>query len=314
MKIIFNEKNDKNLSQIYLYNKGRTPSVTDIKFINRNLIIVAHRYAYKLYLISIDNEKDSYEILDTYKTIDEKNKVHFCESFEIVYIPKGIEKEEVYKLYLIFFSNLFWVFDVNIKTYKFIFKKSVLLNNQNTYHGIKIYNHHLYLSPSNKYTSNKSNNILEINLDTYNQKYLPLGAIQDNYRLKDICFINDNMILLLIIYKTNIGTNIKNQITNGAFGLFSFPNFILLDKIEFNHIHFDRVILDKNNHFYVTTQDENSGKIYTGTIDLVNQKIILLKDFIVDDFPHGLDIYEDLFAYTSYDTNSVNIEYLEKYK
>ncbi len=314
MKILFNEKNDKNLPQIYLYNKGRFPSVTDVKFINRNLIIVAHRYAYKLYLIKIDNEKDSYEILDTYSTIDEKNKVHFCESFEIEYIPKGREKEDVYKLYLIFFSNLFWIFDVNIKNYKFIFKKSVLLNNQNTYHGIKIYNNHLYLSPSNMLTSNKSNNVLEIDLKSYTKKYLPLGSIQDNYRLKDICFINNQYILLLIIYKTNIQFSKANQITSGAFALCTFPEFKLIDKIEFKHIHFDRVILDKNNNFYVTTQDENSGKIYKGVIDLVHQKIILLNTYIVDDFPHGLDIYEDLFAYTSYDSNSVNIEYLEKYK
>ncbi len=310
MKIIFNEKNDKNMAPIYLYDKGRVPSVTDIKFINRNLIIVAHRYAYKLYLISIDNEKDSYQILDTYSTIDQNKKVHFCESFEIIYN----QSKELYQLYMIFFSNLLWIFDVNIKNYKFIFKKSILLNNQNTYHGIKIYNHHLYLSPSNIYTSNKSNNVLEINLFNYHQKYLPLGSIQDNYRLKDICFINDNMILLLIIYKTNIGTVIKNQITNGAFGLFSFPEFKLVDKIEFKHIHFDRVISDKNNNFYVTTQDENSGKIYKGSVDLLNKKIILLNYYIVDDFPHGLDIYEDLFVYTSYDTHSVNIEYLEKYK
>ncbi len=310
MKIIFNEKNDKNMAPIYLYDKGRIPSVTDIKFINRNLIIVAHRYAYKLYLISIDNEKDTYQILDTYSTIDKNKKVHFCESFEIIYN----QSKDLYQLCMIFFSNLLWIFDVNIKNYKFIFKKSILLNNQNTYHGIKIYNHHLYLSPSNTYTSNKSNNVLEINLVNYHQKYLPLGSIQDNYRLKDICFINDNMILLLIIYKTNIGTVVKNQITNGAFGLFSFPEFKLVDKIEFNHIHFDRVISDKNNNFYVTTQDENSGKIYKGAVDLLNKKIILLNHYIVDDFPHGLDIYEDLFAYTSYDTNSVNIEYLEKYK
>ncbi len=310
MKIIFDEKNENKLQQIFLHKKGRYPSVTDVKFINRNLIIVAHRYVYKLYLIKINNFNNTYEIVNTYKTIDEQKKVHFCESFEIIYN----QSKELYQLYMIFFSNLLWIFDVNIKNYKFIFKKSILLNNQNTYHGIKIYNHHLYLSPSNTYTSNKSNNVLEINLFNYHQKYLPLGSIQDNYRLKDICFINDNMILLLIIYKTNIGTVIKNQITNGAFGLFSFPEFKLVDKIEFKHIHFDRVISDKNNNFYVTTQDENSGKIYKGSVDLLNKKIILLNYYIVDDFPHGLDIYEDLFVYTSYDTHSVNIEYLEKYK
>lgn len=311
MKIIFDEINENKLEKIYLHNKGRYPSVTDIKFINRDLIVVGHRYAYKLYLIKINREKDSYEILDTYLTIDDKKKIHFCESFEIT---RDEEKENIYKLYLIFFSNVLWIFDINIINYKFISKKIITFkNNNNTYHGMKIYNNRLYLSPSNIYISNKLNNILEIDLLNYNQKYLLLGDIKDNYRLKDLLFINDNHILLIINYKTNVKLSKNNQITNGSFALFTFPQFTLLDKIDFNHIHFDKVICDKNNNFYVTTHDEFSGKIYKGTIDLTNKKIIFLKNFIVDDFPHGLDIYEDLFAYTSYGTNSLNIDYLENY-
>ncbi len=310
MKIILHEENEKKLEQIFLYNKGRYPSVTDVKFINSELIIVAHRYAYKLYLIKIDTHNDTYEILDTYLTIDEKKKVHFCESFEIIYNPS----KDMYQLYMIFFSNILWIFDVNIKDSKFISKKIIKFNNQNTYHGMKIYNDHLYLSPSNMLTSNKSNNILEIDLLNYHQTYLPLGDIKDNYRLKDILFINSDYILIIINYKTNIKLAKDNQITSGAFALFRFPQFTLLDKIEFHHVHFDKIISDKKNHFYITGQDKESGKIYKGNVDLVYQKIIVLKDFIVDDFPHGLDIHKDLFGYTSYDTNSVTIEYLEKYE
>ncbi len=308
MKIIFNEENENKLEQIFLHNKGRIPSVTDVKFINHNLIIIAHRYAYKLYLISIDIDKNSYEILDTYKTIDEKKKIHFCESFEIIYN----QSKDMYQLYMIFFTNILWIFDVNIKDFKFISKKIITLNNNNTYHGMKIYNDKLYLSPSNIFTSNKLNNVLEINLNTYNQKYLNSGDIKDNYRLKDILFINSDYIFIIINYKTNIKLAKDNQITSGAFALFSFPNFKLVDKIEFNHVHFDKIV-SKNNYFYITGQDEICGKIYKGTIDLINKKIILLKNFIVDDFPHGLDIYNDLFAYTSYDTNSVTIEDLSKF-
>lgn len=309
MKIIFDEKNEKKIDQIYLHKKGRFPSVTDVKFINRNLIIVAHRYAYKLYLIKIDTHNDTYEVLDTYLTIDEKKKIHFCESFEILYN----QEEDVYKLYMIFFSNVLWIFDVNIVDYKFISNKLITLNNQNTYHGIKIYNNYLYLTPSNMLTHNKLNNVLQLDLEKYTEYYLPLGEIKDNYRLKDISFINNNYVLLVINYKTNIQLSKDNQITKGAFALFTFPQFILLNKIDFHHVHFDKIIMDKNNNFYITGQDETSGKIYKGSIDLINKKIILLNNFIVDDFPHGLDIYQDLFAYTSYGTDSVHIESLEKY-
>lgn len=308
MKIIFEEKNSTNIKPIYLKDKSRLPSVTDLKFINCDIIIVAHRYAYKLYLMKIDFENEFYEILDIYITIDENKKVHFCESFEIKYD----ESTKKYILYMIFFSNYLWIFDIDLINNKFISKKLINLNNGNTYHGIKIYNNHLYLTPSNMLTNNKSNNMLQLDLENHNITYMHLGDIKDNYRIKDICFINNNYVLLIIIYKTYIGMSVKNQIFNGAFGLFTFPSFQLVDKIEFNHIHFDRAIYN-NKFFYVTGQDEESGKIYKGTIDLTNKKIILLENFIVDDFPHGLDIYEDLFAYTSYGTDSVIIEPLEKY-
>ncbi len=308
MKIKFVEINDKNLQKIYLKDKSRFPSVTDIKFINRELIIVAHRFAYKLYLIKINFESESYQILDTYLTMDDKKNVHFCESFEIKYD----EISKNYKLYMIFFSNYLWIFDINMNDYKFISKKIIKLNNQNTYHGIKIYNNHLYLTPSNMLTNNKSNNILEMNLKKYNETYMSIGDIKDNYRLKDISFINNDYVLLVINYKTNIKLATKNQITNGAFALFTFPSLQLLDKIEFNHVHFDKSII-YNNFFYITTQDEESGKIYKGTIDLIHNKIIMLNKIVVDDFPHGLDIYQDLFAYTSYGTDSVNIESFKKY-
>lgn len=305
MKIIFEEKNNTNLDRIYLKDKSRIPSVTDVKFINRDIIIVAHRYAYKLYLIKIDFENEIYEILDTYLTIDDHKKIHFCESFKIKYN----ETSKNYELYLIFFSNYLWIFDIDLINNKFISKK---LNNRNTYHGMKIYNNYLYLTPSNMLINNKLNNVLQLDLEKYNITYMPLGSIKDNYRIKDICFINNNYVLLIINYKTATKLSTKNHISNGTFALFTFLSLQLLDKIEFKHVHFDKSIIH-NNFFYITGQDEQNGKIYKGTIDLNNKKIIMLNNIIIDDFPHGLDIYQDLFSYTSYGTDSVHIEPLEKY-
>lgn len=171
MKIIFEEKNSQKLDKIYLKDKSRLPSVTDVKFINSNLIIVAHRYSYKLYLIKINFENKFYEILDTFLTIDEDKKIHFCESFEI----KHNQITCNYELYLIFFSNYVWIFDIDLINNKFISKKLIKLNNGNTYHGIKIYNNYLYLTPSNMLTHNKLNNVLQLDLEKYTEYYLPLG-------------------------------------------------------------------------------------------------------------------------------------------
>jgi hypothetical protein len=304
MIISFEEKNDQNIKPIYLKNKSRLPSVTDIKFINKDLIIVAHRYAYKLYLIKINNNSDAYEILDTFLTKEkDKNKIHFCESFEI--------KDQ--KIYLIFFSNLLWIIDIDLFHYKFIFDKSIDLKNKNTYHGIKIYHDAIYLTPSNMMMNGFQENLLKIDLYNHTDiSYLPIGDIKKNYRIKDICFINDNLVLCVIIYKTNIPLAVKNQIFNGAFMLFTFPDFILLDKMEYHCVHFDR-ITSYQSYFYITGQNEKCGIIYQGSVDINNKKIVMLRDFEVFDFPHGIDICENLFSYTSYGNNCVVIEDIEKF-
>lgn len=302
MIIYFEEENSENIQKIYLKDKSRLPSVTDVKFINKNLLVVAHRYAYKLYLIKIDYDNKSYEILDTFIT-KEENKIHFCESFEM--------KEN--RIYLIFFSNILWILD--IINDKFVLYKNLFLKNYNTYHGIKIHQHAIYLSPSNMKMSGFKDNLLKIDLNNnYAISYMPIGDIKNHYRIKDILFVNENLILCIIIYKTNIPLAIKNQIFNGAFMLFTFPEFKLLDKVEYNCVHFDRVILSKDkDSFYVTGQNEKCGIIYKGMVNIEDKKINMLKEFEVDDFPHGLDICEKLFSYTSYGSNSLVIEDIEKF-
>lgn len=300
MIITFPEKNTLQIEPIYLGNKSRFPSVTDVKFINKNLIVVAHRFAYKLYLIEIDYDKNSYNIIDTFLTKD-KNIFHLCESFEI--------KDN--KIYLIFFSNVLWIID--IINNKFILNKKLFLKNNNKYHGIKIYNDSIYLTPSNMFINNSfQDNILKINLDNHNISYLPLGEIKNNYRIKDIVFLNNNYVILLILYKTNVPLKIKNQSISGFIGLYSYPSFTLLHKIDYHHIHFDRIIY-YNDSFYVTGQNIVSGIIYKGTIDFLNNKILDIKEINVLDFPHGVDIYENLFAYTSYGNDSLIIDDLHNF-
>jgi hypothetical protein len=85
-----------------------------------------------------------------------------------------------------------------------------------------------------------------------------------------------------------------------------------LDKIEYHCIHFDRII-GSSNLFYITGQNEMNGIIYKGLIDIDNKKINNIKEIVVKDFPHGLDMYENLFSYTSYGDDCVVIEDINKF-
>jgi hypothetical protein len=91
-------------------------------------------------------------------------------------------------------------------------------------------------------------------------------------------------------------------------GLFTFPEFKLLDSKEYPNVHFD-LGTNYNNTFIICAQDQDGGFLYTGQIN--NNKIGEIKKIYVAGFPHGVAIHKNLLAYTSYDTSSVYITNLE---
>jgi hypothetical protein len=291
--IELNEPINLNTKTIYLGSQKRHPSVTDIKFINNELIVVAHRYASKVYLIEIVNNK--HRIIDTIIT-EYENTLHLTESFQLYNN----------KIYLICYSEYLFIIDI-INNNKLKILTRIKLNNDKTpYHGIKINKGYLYLSPSNEITNNK-NNVVKFNLKTNTFEFMNRGDILDSYRMKDIIFMNDNLIVSPIVYKVKDSMYNKNFITNASICLFTFPQFKLLDKIEFTNIHFDLGI-NYNNHFLITAQDKDGGFIYIGKVN--NNKLENITKKPIKPFPHSLDIYNDKLAYVSYGTSSVHFHKL----
>jgi hypothetical protein len=301
---------------IYYKTDHRFPTMTDVNIISDELIIAIHRVGRKVYLIKLNENEHTptYEILDTlllnYQTemLTRKNN----------------------RLYIITFGKQLIIVDIidNVKL-KFI-KQINLSNNNNSYHGLEIYRNNLYIVPS--IVKNEPLHIIKVSLNNNEYKinkiitpYLIKNT--GKYRIKDISFINDNKILLIIMIN-NGKTLMKDNghCDNGFIGLYNYninqddpskSNSELLDKYDFGESHLDSLIINKlnnNNIFYITVQENEGGFIYKGSINVDQNKIENITKIKCDGFPHGIDINNDynLIGFTSYATSSVYISKLDE--
>lgn len=287
MNIIINEPFTKYALKIYQGQKWRYASMTDVKFINKDYIIAAHRYACKIYSIHLLNENNEYEIIDTC-IMTYNNHPYQTESFVICNN----------KIYMLSFSNILTIIDI-LPNYKLKQIKSIQLNNNNiSFHGIALKANHIYLTPSNK--SIGTEYILSFNI--HNETITNVSSLGENIRVKGLSFLPNDRIIVLINYKTNTSMIEKGHIFDGAIRLYT-NDFTLLDAIEVPQTHFDMVI-NKENVFYATGADVENGYIYKGIIN--DDKITNLTLHEVNNFPHGIDILEDRIIYTSYLTSGIH--------
>jgi hypothetical protein len=297
MQIQIVEENVTNFKLLYLDNRSRLPSVTDVKFITKDLIIVAHRYASKLYLIKLlfDN---TCEILDTIVlTYPDTGKLTYTESF-------------VYKDNTVYCINYIeYLIKVDIIDNKFVWRSIEKINQNNThYHGIEIFNNTLYLSPIVNQINEKCEEFATYNLVDKKFSFLSTPNLPNDIKIKDILFVNSDLVVLSVLNKTENTLYNKKYIANSYIGLYTFPNFILLDKVDIENCQLDLGTMN-DNKFYVCGSTTKGDYIYYGEVK--DNKIVNFGQVEAEPFPHGIDIYGDMIAYTSYGNDSVYIQKLE---
>lgn len=288
---------------LYYKTKSRTHTLTDVSIVSKELIVVIHRFAGKVYLIKLEYDEDG-----------KINKYHLLDSLKIKYGGSQYQTEMLTRkdnrLYIITYTSYLVIVDiVDNKNLKFI--KEINLVPGSCYHGLEINNNNLYIVPA---IVEGPMHIIRISLNPENINYqfkkivTPEFKINTGkYRIKDITFLsNGNMILPIILNNEKVGMLDYNHTSDGFLGLYN-SNFKLLDKLPLKDIQMDSIIADKKDTFYLTIQEKEGAFIYKGTINNNNNKIGNIKKIKVDDFPHGIDINEEcnMLGYTSYATSSV---------
>jgi hypothetical protein len=86
----------------------------------------------------------------------------------------------------------------------------------------------------------------------------------------------------------------------------------LLDSIEIEKSQIDGSVIYKD-YFFITLHCgiDKCGYIYIGKIN--NNKLIFIKKVKCNNFPHGIDIYNNKLVYTSYANSSITIHSLDEF-
>jgi hypothetical protein len=288
MEIILQEPLTQYAAAIYLGNRKRHPSVTDVVFVSEHRIVVAHRYGCKLCYIQL-NSPTEYTILDEL-LLTIRDKPHPTEMMDIVGST----------IYLISFTPYMSIID--IRGDKLHVRTSIRVNNSLTpYHGIQAANNVVYITPANIFVGDDRIVVWDTEKNKI-AKYIQSPNLTSDVRIKDITFVTEDRVVLFGVYKGNDMLNAGHS-SNGFIGLYT-KDFVQLDRIEFENVHFDSVT-SKDGTFFGTGADMEGGYIYVGTIG--GDKLSPIVKHRVQDFPHGIAVYNDKLAYTSYKTSAVYI-------
>lgn len=289
MEIIIQEPLNKFAIKLYQGSRWRYPSMTDVKFLDNQYIIAAHRFSGKIYSIHIDEEKQSFTIIDRIQLMH-KNKPYQTESFIIVDNT----------IYMISFSNIITFIDI-LPNYHLQQKKTFLklVSQDIPFHGITKKEHVVYVSPSRKQIGTEY--ILSYN--TFTNQVSNVATLGENIRVKSLAFLSNGLIVVIVNFKEDTSMIETSHCFNGEIRLYS-NEFILLDYVDVPYTHFDCICND-NCNFYATGANLQNGYIYNGKVN--ENKIESLYAYEVNDFPHGIDILDNKIAYTSYTTSGIHI-------
>jgi hypothetical protein len=289
MEYVFNETIPTGWKQGYFSfgTKKRLATVTDSKFISDNKLVVAHRSNATLYLIEISD--NDYRILN-----------RLLLKFNNKYYHPDLISIENNRIYMTAYTNISCIVDIVNDQLKFI--KLIKIHEYILYHGCFVKNNLMYYGGIKDKDKNTPLTIYDYN--TNNTRNIKINY---NRRIKTISIYNNN-ILLGVDGKNSDITIFDSWILYYTLN----DTFDLLDSIYIPNTQIDGSVI-YNNYFFITLHDaiDKCGYIYVGTINDIN--ISYVKKVKCNNFPHGIDVYNNKLAYTSYTNGSVTIHSLDEF-
>jgi hypothetical protein len=278
--------------EIFFGQKGRIPSHTDVAFISRSRLVIAHRFSGKLFLVDVKG--GSFQMVCSYK-LWYNGKYEFP---DLIHAYKNT-------IYVVNLNTILHILE--IKDDLICYMKSVQIHPTYGYHGLHAFESNVYLVSTTK-TKEDRFVISEYNVQSGNCKHYPI--LGNEHRMKDISFLSETLCVILTSHNDReIGLGGEKQVYDGEIILCEFngKEFIILDKKSFEMSHFDSVV-SKNNLIYCTMVNQIGSYILTAKIE--DSTITDLIKHPCEPFPHGIDIYENQIAYSCYGTSTTYIKQL----
>ena len=270
----------------YLNDQKRIATVTDVKFISKNKLIVAHRAAAKLYLIEVkDNMCNVLHslILDTGDSDLHRRYYHP----DTIYLHNNT-------IYMTDFTHKCCVVDV--ANNRMALNRIFDINPSGHYHGCHVDNNNVMFGEMEAGKITLSDITTKKITNLYTNINKGVKAISTHGRH-----------VMLGVDKSLDPTCTIGARANSWFYLYELDNnkLVFLDSLKFPNSQVDGSKYYKN-HYFFSLQDGNTKYGSIVILTIVDDKIKIIKNVKCKDFPHGFDIYDDQFIYSAYSDSSIN--------
>lgn len=291
MKIIFPSLLPANAYKVYLADLGRFATMTSVKFVDRNTFIACHLLGKKMFLVSFDFEKETHEII---QTLDTTYKGELAITDLMDYNGKYIATSN-------FDHGSVTIYEFKDK--KISYLKDLPTNNKMT-HGVRFVPLEYGTGDLICCTFNNLQNLsLQFINFLTNEVYY---EIKCNLIPKDVYFIEDNQMLVTYCSRGGFLEATKEKIYSEVH-LYSLDlsnkSVGFLDSIKVDNAHVDGIAY-KNRIAYVSYQNNDT----LIRLEIQEGKLIQMEPLVGFNFPHGLDIYENLLGVSNYGDNSIAIQ------
>lgn len=255
----------------------RIATVTDVKFVSDNILVVAHRAAAKLYLIELKN--DAVNILDTIRLEFSIWGQKFFHP-DLIVLHKG-------SIYMSEYSNRCCIVD--------IIDNKLIFNNVLQFGGPKS---HGLCSKGNSvlFGSVKLGKIIKF--DDIARQFSVIDTDVTERRIKTVGMDGNNFVL-----------GLDKPIRRGGDSWFNLYEFIDNKLLELNSVKFVNTQIDghishKGFHF-ITMHDGDTKSGVIVILKVNNNEINIVRKIKCENFPHGLDICNDKLIYCCYENSSI---------
>lgn len=288
----------------FLGTQSRIATLTDVKFVDENTMVVAHRAAAELYLIKIHHQA-KLNIIDTLVLHKEPEKYN-------TFHPDlmSIHNET---LYLTCYRSKICIVKI-VNGTSLSYQRTIIINKQNIpYHGIFYHKEIIYLGGCN--STHKNTLFSKYNTKTQKIQHITNKHL-NGYRMKSICYYDNNKLIIGLDTGGDVSKNslIKIfEIKESSSSSDDDVNLVQLGSIEIHQAQTDGSCIYKN-YYFTTMHYIDSQKCYILVYKIENNNTLtLIKKKECHDFAHGIDIFDDKLAYTSYAQSCVIITSLKDF-
>lgn len=288
-------------------NAGRYDTISDCEFVDDTHIICVDRQMACIYLIQFDLDKNTYSILDSVTCICNKVPVHF----ELISIHRNI-LTRITTIYSISYDNR--LFSCILKGNKFHDCKTRIVNTHDSYHGVLA----LEDGESVYVTNMKQPTITKFNTRTgIKQTIVCCGGT----RMKDVAVIDIDHIIAL---SSDKGPTNGIQKPDGHVYpickpydshvfLYDCNTGQQLSVHTLKDTQIDGCVYNAPYCFVTCANSSGVGYILRLSVNLTEYIFTDCVQFPCEGFPHGICVYNNKLAYTSYSKSSVYIHDLAEF-